>query len=443
MRPAVALQARPSDHGPRRSARPSRQDPGRQERRVVDADNPRRRRGHAPGEPRCPLDEIGGPHEPFRRRVSHPAKRRRPTAPHDRERHDRHPGHLRHGHQRDRGEVEDQPGEGHAREHHGTDWQEHGFGPNRCAQQGHAGCDDPWPAAGVILLRPFRPRPPRQREDADGGPEREKEAGVGERERPGHEQESGGERQDVGGRPAVIDGAPREEQDSGQRRALDRPAAANDVGVPHQAGNRRQHGARAQDAADPKGHQRQADQYGDVPAGDRDDVVGPRLLQSSLHGFVQTRAIADDDGPDDGGGARAPASDVAGQGAPDECPDLGRALGERRPSGPDLDEHAALDRSDQCGAPACERALAVLSPLVAITRGTAKLHGKDDGAPRAPRAVQFGAARRVRKAYALRSSTQGAADGDQGAAADLEPVGEQCVSERAHVEAERDAVRPW
>jgi len=169
-----------------------------------------------------------------------------------------------------------------------------------------------------------------------------------------------------------------------QRRAIDRGAAAHKQRVRDEGRDRRQHRCAAEQTGAAKGAEEKAGEDRDVAAGDRDHVIRARFLQSPLHVVVQTGAIADDDRRHDRGGLRAPAADGAGDGVSRERPHARHRLVEPRSAREDLDERAALDRADQCGAAPRERALVIRNAGIEIPRRTAKHDRHPHATTRAP-----------------------------------------------------------
>ena len=120
-----------------------------------------------------------------------PNRRCRAIGPHHRQRHNRHPGHLRDGHERNRREVEDQAGNGHAREDRCANRQEHGLGADRRAEERRARL--PQAGLGTTMQAASRSRQGcrRSRRRSGGTP------GSASARRLGGEQQRGRRRQDV------------------------------------------------------------------------------------------------------------------------------------------------------------------------------------------------------------------------------------------------------
>ena len=131
--------------------------------------------------------------------------------------------------------------------------------------------------------------------------------------------------------------------DRDQRCAPDGRSGGDDPGVRDQQ-RQRHNGCTASSQSD--WHERRDDEsgeYGDVAAGDRDDVVRACRLQARADIVGQPAAIADQHGRDDRSRQAAVAPDALPHRAPDVGARVGRELADDRPAPNDVDQEPALD----------------------------------------------------------------------------------------------------
>ena len=225
----------------------------------------------------------------------------------------------------------------------------------------------------------------RNREKNGGcGAERQEKARIENRERTRGDEESGRKRQYVCRRPAQVQDAGGKIHDRHERRAVDRRAAADKIGVRQQRGDRGGHRQPAERAGDSKAEKREARKDGNVAAGDRDDVIRPRFLEAPLELIIEAGPVSDHDRPDNRRRPGAPSSDGGIDRRAGERPRPSRKLLERVAVLDNFDERRTLHNADEPRAAAREGPFLVWNARVQIARWPPQLCGhanRPAGAP--------------------------------------------------------------
>ena len=175
-----------------------------------------------------------------------------------------------------------------------------------------------------------------------------------------------------------------EVQDRHQRRPPYRWPGGDDIGVGEKHNDRHQRGEATVNADERQATDGERSQDGDVAAGNRDDVVGARRLQSGAHLVGQARAIANENCGDDRRRHLAVREHPSRDGAANCRTDVGGVLLEDGAVVDDLDQQCALDRAQQRDAGQRCIGLEIGYAVVQISGRPSKRHRHLDGSPRAP-----------------------------------------------------------
>ena len=332
-------------------------------RRVVGGYEPPGGRRHVTRQPRGRIDEMGRTHQPRGAHVRHVSAAGRDPRCDRRRRQRRHGGRLHHRHQRNRREVEQEARERDSREQHRARRRQRQLRACRCGKEGRCRRQDAQDAGRRL---PTRKQPRSPEEDAERRAKRENEPGV--KGGDGRQREGGcrrhGER--VQRWTAMIEHAAREVDD--RRRDRPRhgcPGSRHDA-VEEERGDHHSRGQAGRQPRDSRGGQEQRRQDRDVASGDRDDVVGPGLLQPPLVLRGQSRPVTDQYGGRDGLRLPAPAADEPRELHARPGARGGRRLLDHVARCGDFDERGALHGADERNAAPRERARLVAEPRVAI-----------------------------------------------------------------------------
>ena len=259
--------------------------------------------------------------------------------------HRRQPRHLGHRHQGNRREVEDEAGEAHAAEQGRPDREQHRLGAQSRREQGGRG--RPPHRRGLAPAVERGGHAGRPQHDAEGGPERQQEARVEDREGRDRHDAGGGDREHVEGRRPVVDEPGPEDDHRGGGGPRHRRLVADDGAVAHHAGHHRREPGPRPEARQAREEQQAAGEDGDVAAGDGDDVVDAAVPQAPGGLGIELVPVADEDRGHHRRRLVPVAPHRAGDGAPDEVPRRGGQLDPPRRVPHHVDEEAALHRPAQ------------------------------------------------------------------------------------------------
>jgi hypothetical protein len=183
---------------------------------------------------------------------------------------------------------------------------------------------------------------------------------------------------------AMIDEAREQINDAGQRRAQHRWRQARGIPVEGEHRDRRRvRGSQRQTPGAAEEHEHRG-QKRDVPAGYRDDVIRPRLLQPPLIVLIQTAAIANQDRRHDASRPDTPATDSIGGGRADIGAQRGRQLVVPRAAPDDRDEPRAFHAAQERHAVARQTIAIVSDPDIPVADRVAEGCAERDGPPLPP-----------------------------------------------------------